>query len=361
MLRLPVVLLVATTLALSASPQPRYRLISLRDAGGALGSGINSRGDVVGRAVEGGNPRSFLLRDGVFTILPDLTPNYRNSTAIAINEVGEVVGMSYAPTAPPFPGYSSHAFYWSADTGIINLTPDIGGLSIANAVNNHGEAVGYVMQGAQSGAMLWRVRRDGSVGAERVTPASEWSANAYDINDRGLVTGSRVDPEANALVPFVYDARSGKLTPLPMPQRHGEALAINNADQIAGFVIDERNAHRVTIWSRGGGGQWEATDFGYMPYPHVYCKPYAINSHRQLVGTCLAEGAVPPEAWVLIDGRLTRIEDVVAPEVAARWQFLEAYDVNDSGVIVGAGTEDGQAAAFMLVPMSPPKRRAVRK
>jgi uncharacterized membrane protein len=355
-------LLVLTLLSLPLSAQPRYRLISLGDAGAILGSGINSSGDIVGRTIAGGNSRSFLYRDGALTVLPDLTPNYRNSTAISLNDQEEVAGVSYAPTAPPFQGYSSHAFYWSSQTGIVNLTPETSGLSIANAINNHGEVVGMLMQGPQSGAMLWRVQRDGTVLTERVTPASDWAANAYDINDHSLVTGSFIDVDANALRPYVFDARTREMTILPAPRLRGEAKAINGVDQVAGSVLDAQNANRVTIWNRRDDNSWHTTDLGILPYPHVHCSPNAINNRQQVVGECLAEGPVPPEAWLWTNGKMTPLENLVSPEIAARWHFYNAYDINDSGVIVGAGLEDGHPGAYILVPEAPPaRRRAVRK
>jgi hypothetical protein len=211
------------------------------------------------------------------------------------------------------------------------------------------------MQGPQSGALLWRVQRDGSVTTEQVTPPGPFGGDAYDINDRGLVAGSRL------LVPYVYDSRSGVRTELPTIRGQGEALSVNNLDQIAGFVINFQNAHSVTVWDRGDDGAWRANNLGVLPYPHGYCKPYAINNRQQLVGTCLAEGPVPPEAWVTVNGDLTQLKDLVDPEAGSHWQFYDAYDINDAGVIVGGGVEDGEAAGFVLVPLQSPKRRAVRK
>jgi len=357
---LAVLLLLAAPLPLTA--QPRYRLIAERGAGGALVSGINNRGDVAGRTAGGdGASHAFVRRDGVVTALPHLVPDYRSSGAINLNEHGEVAGWSYAPVPPPFPGYSTHAAYWSAETGAVNLTPDTTGLSIAYAINNHGEIVGNVMAGAQSGAFLWRVQRDGTVLSERLTPPSDWTAEVFDVSDRGLAAGARIDPEANALRPFVVDVRTKELTYLPAPRLQGQATAVNNLDQVAGSVLAFNNASHITIWNRSEEGAWLATNLGTLPYPHGHCKPHAINNRQELVGTCLADGPVPPEAWLWANGKLTPVRELVSPDVAAHWQFYDAYDINDSGVIVGSGVEDGRPAGFILVPELPARRRSVRK
>ena len=81
---------------------------------------INDAGQIVGTlaTAEGYGSRGFVWANGVLTVLPPL-PGHSNSRATAINDKGEIVGVSEESTGP------DHAVLWS-DGKVLEL-PGLGG------------------------------------------------------------------------------------------------------------------------------------------------------------------------------------------------------------------------------------------
>jgi probable HAF family extracellular repeat protein len=82
-------------------------------------------------------------------------PGAISSYARGINNVGQVVGLSYYSPV----GNHLHAFVWSPSTGMLdlnNLIPANSGwlLQSANAINDQGQIVGLGMLNGQNEAFL---------------------------------------------------------------------------------------------------------------------------------------------------------------------------------------------------------------
>jgi probable HAF family extracellular repeat protein len=148
-----------------------------------------------------------------------------NSMAVAINEVGQVVGTSEVFDTQ-FGTFIPHAFIWDKDGGIWpigDLAP--GGGSFANAINNLGQVVGYGgLPSGEWGAFVW----DETGGFRQLPTIAGGSAQAAAINDNGKIVGGEIGTGG-----IIWDLHSGSIVSIPVFGR-----AINNAGQIVGDSIE---------------------------------------------------------------------------------------------------------------------------
>jgi probable HAF family extracellular repeat protein len=135
---------------------------SLTDLGSLGGAGrfsealaVNNVGQVVGRsalATDAEGQRAFLWQNGVMTNLGTVN-NLRFSRGNDVNDLGQVVG-----TASQFEGFSGRAFVWQAGaiTDLNNLIPQGSGwtLTSAEGINNLGQIVGFGTFNGQTRAFL---------------------------------------------------------------------------------------------------------------------------------------------------------------------------------------------------------------
>ena len=223
------------------------------------------------------------------------------SVAVAVNDHGQVVGFSDTGEFNERGGVVSHAFLW--ENGEMRDLGTLGGSkSDARAVNDRGQVVGVSeTDTGEWHAFLWE---DGKM--RDLAPL----ASADGVNERGQVVGRGPSggPVAQALL-----WEDGRVTEVG-DVGSGSTPAINERGQIVG-------------WSPGSGAfVWQAgrvTPFGPLPGGrHLY--PSAINDRGQVVG----QSSVASRHWHAIlwdDGRLTDLGGV------------NATAINDHGQIVGLG------------------------
>ncbi|HWE22637.1 MAG TPA: hypothetical protein VG496_01740 [Myxococcales bacterium] len=169
---------------------------------------INDAGQVVGisgtcyKAVGASSAKHAVLwQNGAPTEIPNLGGVAWNTPA-GINQLGQVVGFSDLPgDGPDAPNF--HAFYWSRATGIKDLNTLPGDfLSLAYAINERGQIVGQSIGGGGSRAFLYE---DGAMkDLNALVPAgSPVLVYANDINDRGEIVGQAIDHDTGESVAFV--------------------------------------------------------------------------------------------------------------------------------------------------------------
>jgi probable HAF family extracellular repeat protein len=160
---------------------------------GTSGFGINDDGEVVGVGGSGLDTVALLFRDGQVSPLPDLDGGY--NWAEAINNHGVAVGIASSPDPGPWP-YDAEAVAW--DTRAEPITVAALGrlpghrLSRAHDVNNHGLVVGFSVDAGftDQRAVIWR---DGQITDlnELLPPDSDWRLEvATAVNDAGEVVGT---------------------------------------------------------------------------------------------------------------------------------------------------------------------------
>lgn len=157
---------------------------------------INDNGQVVGDIVasgEGSAQLAFIWQDGELQTL-ETAEGYASSTAVSINERGEVVGWSAD-------GSVTSAVVWSS-----GAVENIGTLpgdesSQALGINDLGQVVGWSGAADETRAFIWQAGVMTDLNS-LLPPSSDWVlVEATDINGQGLIVGSgRKDGQLRAFM-----------------------------------------------------------------------------------------------------------------------------------------------------------------
>jgi probable HAF family extracellular repeat protein len=190
-----------------ACGQVRYTLTDLGTLPGGVGTfayGINDSGQVVGSGPVGdgsGANRAFLYSSGTMTDLGTLGSASFDSSAVAINASGQVVGRSGTWSG------QSHAFLYSNGT-MTDLGALGGSASCACGINASGQIVGYFDAAAEH-AFVYSDGTMTDLNSVVSVPLGWTIQDAMGINASGQIAGTMYDPtgECHAVL----------LTPVPEP------------------------------------------------------------------------------------------------------------------------------------------------
>ena len=155
-------------------------ITDLGQAGGsdAVVTGMNNRRQIIGYAVFGSFSRPFIWQDGVFTYLPALSDA---TYPWAINDRGEIAGSA------SFDDGTQRAVLWR-DGAIIDLGRLPGSrYTSALGINDHGQVVGFALNPdiRTYRAFVWE---DGRTTELPPLPGSPWAVAAA-INNHGEIVG----------------------------------------------------------------------------------------------------------------------------------------------------------------------------
>lgn len=176
----------APTIPISNLPHEGYYSATARD--------INSTGQIVGDVTPYGNNFNTPLgggaaswSEGVLAVLGTLYGGF--SSALAINDPGQIVGYMKKPTSP---WYSTATLWDHGEIIDLGLPGEL--QSWANDINNLGQIVGYTsysFNGGKAYAAVWNegVYTDLNSFISESAAASGWRiADAYSINDDGSIS-----------------------------------------------------------------------------------------------------------------------------------------------------------------------------
>ena len=225
-------------------------------AGGynSYATGANNRGQVVGWAENGVHDSTCNLAfqilqfraalwepNGEMRELPPL-PGDSTSAATAINDSGQVVGISGACGIGVGDVSAAHAVIW--ENGVPTRIPDFGGhaWNTPTAINNDGVVVGFSLPAAADGTRFYRAfvwtKENGTKMLDQI-PGDVRSA-AFGINEDGAIVGLSRTPGAllRAVIWDDPDAAIKNLNDLTVAGSPYLTIAgdVNAGGEIAGFT-----------------------------------------------------------------------------------------------------------------------------
>ncbi len=213
----------------------------------------NNRGQIVGWA-ENGTPdptctpgfqvlqfRAVIWQpDGSMQELPPLAGD-STTAAEAINDLGQVVGISGACEVAVGDMSAAHAVMWQ--NGVPTDIGNLGGHSwnTPTAINNHGTVVGFALRAGQDGTRNFQAFVWTSATGMKALPmaADDIRSEALGVNDKDQIVGLSRGPSGIRAVLW----QNGVLTELNSLTAAGSpyllyANDINNAGEIAGEAFD---------------------------------------------------------------------------------------------------------------------------
>jgi probable HAF family extracellular repeat protein len=297
------------------------------------------------------------------------------STAIAINNAGEIVGTTTSPTDP------SVTLPFIYRNGRMTAITDRQGEAVA--INDAGQVTGYVIAPDNILARAFRYR-NGVFTDIGTLPFREHSAMGYAINSTGTIVGGSGGHA------FIY--RHGIMWPVPGLGAN-YATGVNDAGDVVGLIetsvpdwahndhaflfrglrfidlgtidgirgvsypVGVNNRGQVGGWSDTAAGQraflWEDGVFQNLGSLHGgYSYASALNNHGDVVG------ASDASVYLYHDGAMIDLNEALPREEGAIWPRLQdVRGINDLGQIVGlAYVEDADGVvhlrACLLTPVA---------
>jgi probable HAF family extracellular repeat protein len=317
--------------------------------------GLDECGRVVGesQAVAGAAApfRPFLWSSGVMTDLGTL--GGQSGTAYGVNEGGAVAGS--AQTA----GGTLRAFHRPA----AGTPQDIGTLggSFAEAydINASGQVVGVSEEGGggsiQDRAFIWQ----SGTGMQGLTAPWGTPIRALGINDAGQIVGTAIHNVEGTHAFVTVGGTAIDLGTICDPAGCGTvsfATEVNDAGEVSGYsyIFSETitQSFHAFYWkdanSDGDSDPGEMQDLGTLGGQHSYA--YDINDSGLVVGrseTTAGSNATRAFIWSSVNG----LQDLNAVVTGTGWTFQEAHAINDRGQIAGFGLNpQGKVHAFLLTP-----------
>jgi chitinase len=243
------------------------------------------------------------------------------STALGLNNLGDVVGFAGSPADPsvplPFLYHGGQMTAIGAERGA------------AHGVNDAGQAVGYV-DAPNHVVVRAFVYQNGVFTDLGTLPAVERSAAAYAINRTGTIAG--ITNLGRGSRAFVY----WRGLMLPLPGLAFEARGVNDGGDVTGllgrFQDHELRVDRGFLFSG-----LRLIDLGTMDGdPGSLTRPAGINNHRQIAGTASMMTRLADHAFLWQDGVFQDLGTL-------RGGYSDATGLNNRGDVVGLS----DASAFV--------------
>ena len=322
-------------------------LESLSGSGDSLAHALNDNGMVVGQSYNTSTTQleSVIWNNGVIQSLGV------SGIARGVNNSGIVVGETGSGSLVTPDGY---AYSWNSTDGITNLGTLGGTYSGAFDINESGVITGHSwIPGEGVLASHGFVYKDGVMSDLGTISEPLGYARGEGINDAGEIVGrASVSLFGNSDKFLTYWEADGTLNQYIGPGTYSTGVQINNNGLIVGSARTATGGNTIfaSAWDLDGNITF-LDDFG-----GDQSKAWSVNDAGVIVGFARdGVGASTNRAFVSYDGvSITDLNTLVNLDGTALTALTEAYDVNESGQIVGIGvTASGQQLAFLLTPVDP--------
>jgi probable HAF family extracellular repeat protein len=269
------------------------------------------------------------------------------SIPYGINNDGLVIGD--VVFGLPDGSSASRSFRWSEESGMALLEALPGGSHGANAINETGQVAG--VSGTTS-IPSQRVARWSATGEieDLGVPAENIFGFGRDINNDGDIAVSAVD-SFHRLSAYLYTDELGYRNLGNLGSEQAQAWGINDFGQVVGSSAlpavpgTPANVHAF-VWSEVAG----MDDLGVLP-GGTYSHANAINNAGLIVG----QSEVSPStshAFLYRHGTMFDLNSLI--DASEEWTLSIAWDISNTGLIVGWGTRNGEARSFLLRPVPEP-------
>ncbi len=304
----------------------RYNIINLGDG---IPYSINNNGQIVGES--GGCATLFDPTGNQNNLDLGMLPDGVSSQARSVNDNGEIVGRVILST-----GHSRATMFDPTGQGnnIDLLGPPIVCSSHAYSINNSGQVVGD-----RSGKAL----QFDSTGQGNHISLSGRESTAYSISNNEQIVGYLRDNFSHNCHATLFS--SGELDLGTVGGAHGWAYSINDSAQIVGWSRNNLNLSHATLFDPTGNQN--NVDLCTLGGSESWAN--SNNNNGEIVGR--AYNIIGQQHATMFDstgdGDNIDLNDSIDP--ASGWILNIAYSINDSGWIVGTGSN----GAFLLKPVFP--------
>jgi probable HAF family extracellular repeat protein len=249
-----------------------------------------------------------------------------------INNAGQVVGYAFTSEG------AKHAFVKSPGKNMLNLGLIGPGsdASQARGINNSGVIGGYFHDGTGDHAVRWSP----IMGVYQWVALGGENSQVLGINDAGALVGlGYIGDYSHAYVV----PQGGGPYDLGVPEGYIESRAtgINQANTIVGYLSDNHGITTACFWSPSGEEYTAAAPlFGVADTVAL-----AINNPGQAIGYRKISNTVFHAVLRSPGHELQDLSSLQGPEGSSG-----AYDINDSGWVVGWSSSEHGSAAFLWTP-----------
>jgi probable HAF family extracellular repeat protein len=327
---------------------PRYRLTdlgTLKNFPVTVGMALNGKGMVVGQAYDPNTyqSRAVVYRNGKLRALIKGEDPFA-SHAQDVNAGGQIIGSD-----------SEGPKLWESDEATEIRVADRD--TYVTAINDAGVVVGYSsdLDGETKHPFTWV---DGEFTELELLPYSV-RGTAFNINADGIVVGDSIIrtadvPEGQHPPRHAVVWENGTPTDLgTLGGNFSHAVGINASGQIVGASttapdqpeLGVTGTHAV-LWENG-----EPTDLGTLADGEISVAA-AINADGDIVGrSTLAPDTTGGESHAVLwlNGEIRDLNDLV--DEGGDVVLVNAYDVNDNGVIIALARVDGVEHSYLLEPI----------
>jgi probable HAF family extracellular repeat protein len=286
--------------------------------------GINNLGQMAGLVSDADGPRSFLLDNGVFTMV-DAPEATSRTFAFDVSDDGRVAGAI---------DLIAHGYVRDHGGRFTTIDhPEAVGETLVNGINRRGQLTGIILDATNTARGFLRdkgrfidIEIPGALGSQ-----------AARINDRGQIVGNYSTlTKSNHFFPsrgYVWDRGDVTLIDVPGAQST-TANDIDNQGQIVGVYFDAAGVFHSFL--RDPSGNFTTVDIPGA----VVTAVTGINERGQMVGEYLDPNG-GDHGFVLDNGVVTTIDVPGA-------LFTQALAINDDGVVVGTAIDDaGRIRGFV--------------